>query len=178
MYPTTEACQSAHADCPAAVAPKGCTTATDCTIVARGCCGTCGVPHLDQVMALRKDAAASYTAAECAGNGACPPCIPGENPDFQAACIAGQCTPFDLGFYNGCTVDEECALRPSDCCDPCTGPLAEGAFVSVEKGNTGYDYFVCGGKPANCNVCPTTYPAGTSAKCDTTTNKCVISTLR
>ena len=92
-FETAEACDDAHAACYTedGIDRAPCTRDEDCLLELRACC-FCGETTSNDVIAIRSYAQRSWVGNRCAeSTGACPPCVPIENPALSAFCNAGVC---------------------------------------------------------------------------------------
>lgn len=98
-----------------------CSGPGQCTLVASGCCGVCGMPELSNVVAIHEDKYAEFFDVTCPGPiPPCPGCPTASNPDLFAYCEAGQCVGADVRVHelSACQSDSECVLRAGlECCE-------------------------------------------------------------
>jgi hypothetical protein len=126
-----------------------CTSAADCVVGARGCCGPC-----------QEYAPEAFTKAEqarqqkdCVGKPtSCKPCkTPGVDPNYLATCEAGACGLVDVrtSSMSECAADTDCHLVPPHCC----GCQGEPVAVST-SGHSQHRELVCEATGnTNCAAC-------------------------
>ncbi len=94
-----------------------CTAASECELVPRSCCGTCGVPTSGDVRAVLS---ATYRRPSRCTGGACPRCHADPDPRLVATCTrAGECAVLDLtrSPLTTCDTDAQCVVVARQCCD-------------------------------------------------------------
>jgi hypothetical protein len=143
-----------------------CDVPSDCVIVERACCASCGTPPtLEAVDAVNGARLGDWREEVCPVSPGCPPCLVAENPNLAATCSAGRCTAFDLSRDHGdCTVDTDCVIRVPDCC-PCGADTSIPRLVAIAAAQVG-DYVsrVCDPMQA-CLECEPAYPPEVVASC-------------
>jgi hypothetical protein len=112
----------------------------------------------------------AWFRSTCSGLPPCPPCVPAPDP-FQAECVAGQCTVTDLLQDKQCLRDEDCEVRPVDCC-ACGSLTSRNEVTAINSSSTQFPR--CAG--VDCAPCSgVTLPPDLGARCYTTTGGfCVI----
>jgi hypothetical protein len=103
------------------VVPLECAAPSDCVLRARSCCGWCGEPTLDDMIALPRERVAAYVERVCdGGREVCPACPVVLDPYLLATCSAGACVAVDLHRdpLTVCTQHADCVLGANVCC-PC-----------------------------------------------------------
>lgn len=150
-----------------------CSAPGQCELGAPGCCGVgCGAPTIASYVGIRRGQQAALRQATCSEtNPACPDCASTENPNLQAFCKSGQCTVVDIRKeeLSSCKNDEDCTLRPAQCC-PC-GTVDVGQLVAIRKDkDAAYRAEVCD-PAASCTSCRWEYN-GARPKCSS--NHCVV----
>jgi hypothetical protein len=144
IFATMEECDRAHDPCYAAQGVlRHCIGHSDCSLVQRTCCPTCGSPPADAYMAVGREGLSPVEAMSCLGDSSagCPECESGTNPSVYAACIDAQCSVVDVSEFGSCLIDTDCRLVSKDCCD-CGGDFSDWGVMSV---NYSYD------RPERCN---------------------------
>ena len=118
--------------------PHTCTVATDCSVVPRSCCGSCGTAASGDARAVLTES--WHGSSRCSGV-SCPRCHAEPDPALVAYCAAGTCRALDLhtSAMTRCTADSDCIVRPRGCCD-----CAASAWVAVRADqSTAYQSRVC-----------------------------------
>lgn len=170
VFATMEECDRAHDGCYAAQGLlRRCTRHSDCSLLQRTCCATCGTPPADVYLALGRGAISPVEAQSCLGDASagCPECEAGSNPSVYAACIDAQCSVIDVSEYASCLIDTDCRLVSKDCCD-CGGDFSEWGIMSVN-----YSYVRperCDG--VGCDGCVPQDPSNIHARCDSERGVC------
>lgn len=151
-----------------------CESPSDCTIVARTCCGVCSEPQLDDVIAVAKEQQQAYRESVCDPGQPCPLCAAEPNPDLFASCVGasdnapGQCQAFDVSqtAIGACQSDDDCVLRNGlACCESCT-TATRSTLVAINKNEEGALHdLVCEGDVA-CPECAPSYPPNAKAVCE------------
>ena len=139
----------------------GCEVPSDCVLVPSSCC-VCGVPEIDDVMAVNLQGAAEYTQT-CGMEPACL-CPTALNPNLIATCASEICRAVDIREHavSECSDDDECRVRVSQCCE-CGGDTSPGSLVAVGTAQS-YDELVC--DPLGlCTDCAPDYPPEATALC-------------
>ncbi|MET0791870.1 MAG: hypothetical protein ABW061_10150 [Polyangiaceae bacterium] len=115
-----------------------CNQNEDCTILAKGCCGTFEPVTEAQLVSVNRAQAAEYQASQCPEPPPCPSSPPSTEYDetqkyFRAVCLStqtpdgaahGSCAILDVrgSSYTRCVTASECTLRDGvDCCAGCDG---------------------------------------------------------
>jgi hypothetical protein len=102
-----------------------CTAASDCVLIATGCCGACEPTKSDVEAVLASDENAAILLNCPGGPPACGPCAPvaydPQRPVVRAACMGGRCIVVDLREQpeSTCMNDGECHLADVGCCGSC-----------------------------------------------------------
>ncbi|MCZ7682880.1 MAG: hypothetical protein M5U28_30400 [Sandaracinaceae bacterium] len=135
---------------------RACASPTDCVVVPRSCCGTCGVASRGDAVALHRELAASARSARCAGTG-CPDCTADPDPTLLATCRARRCELVDLlrSPLTRCRTADDCQVRTSACC-VCDGTAPYVALASDQDDE--YAALVCA-PDARCGSCLMTRPS-------------------
>ncbi len=151
---------------PACAAENACTRNGECTLTARTCCGVCGAPTLEDVIALPFSSLDDYRATVCEGDPACPGCASTPNPNLFATCNAATCVALDLGATSvaQCEVDDDCRLRVAGCCE-CGDTSAESLISIRAEALLDYLALVCDDETA-CAECEPIYPDAQEAFCN------------
>ena len=156
-----------------------CSSAMQCRLVPNTCCSPCGSPEADQLVAVNGRQAGEARERHCEGqnpNG-CPRCPEGPVRDtLRATCLQSACTMVDLAqdSFTTCSVDSDCTMTLSMCCDSCTEHGGDD-FIAVRQDqlqNTRNAY--CGDEPPMCPACVGVVLPGLSAKC--VAGACVVET--
>lgn len=151
---------------PACSTENACTHNGECTLTSRTCCGVCGAPNLEDVIALPFSSIDDYRATACEGDPLCPGCASAPNPNLFATCNAATCVAIDVGAtaIAQCEVDDDCVLRVAGCCE--CGDTSPEALVSL-RADALLDYLalVCDAE-VPCDDCVPTYPDDQEAYCD------------
>ncbi|HEX2675395.1 MAG TPA: hypothetical protein VHM19_02115, partial [Polyangiales bacterium] len=98
--------------------PRNCEEPSDCIVVGLGCCGVCGKPELEDVIAIRRDALPARQ--ERCRTATCPACATMTNPSLIATCRSGQCAVVDVeqeDAISACHDDGDCRIRGTSCCE-------------------------------------------------------------
>jgi len=151
-----------------------CQVHADCAVNSASCCGSCGAPTQNDVIAIATSDVAAYRAAACGTKPvACPACATGSNLRFLATCESGSCKVIDLGNspVTACTSDADCTLRATACCE-CGAPMELGSLVAISSNaGTGFSALVCDANQV-CAMCMPQYPTNIKLSC--TAGHCVI----
>lgn len=144
-----------------------CETNQDCTLRAATCCGVCGAPTIDDMIALPVDAVDAYAKQVCGtGPVMCPACATQLNPDLFATCDSGTCQAVDLAQsdWSLCTTASDCTVRAATCCE-CNASLERWNLVAVAKtALSDYASAIC--EPAQaCAECMPVYPTEVTLDC-------------
>ncbi len=67
-----------------------CNADSDCIIVPRSCCGSCGAATKSDQTAVSKSEASNYRGSVCQST-ACPACAMMQDPNLKARCTSGMC---------------------------------------------------------------------------------------
>jgi hypothetical protein len=154
-----ETCPNARPDIDA------CSFDSDCTLVDRGCCGSCEPVSGDSLIAVNVQRARAGDYRDPCPPIACSPCPPLDELQttrqyFRAACGApGKCYVEDIRKteYTQCRTDADCVLRDgAACCEGCDG----GGLVAVNP-SVGR---LCG-ENVSCPECASIIPAEYGAQC-------------
>jgi hypothetical protein len=147
--------------------PTECTGHADCALRATTCCGTCGAPTRDDVIALRVDALDDYSSAVCGPQGAmCPACAALPNRKLFATCAAGVCQVVDLtqSTVTACSSDGDCVVRTPECCE-CGANMDFLSLVAIAAARRAeFESLVCQPTSA-CPECAPVYPPNVVAVC-------------
>ena len=143
-----------------------CATAGECVALVPGCCGTCGVPTLSDVVGVNSSREAAFKTTTCTDpNPACPKCAETPEPNLIAICQSDQCTPIDvrLDSISNCLTDDDCRIRYPECCESCE--VQSDSVIAIAKRYEGlFVAEVC--RPGqSCPLCEPAYPEGASAMC-------------
>jgi hypothetical protein len=132
-----------------------CEVASDCTLIAKGCCGSCEPTKAD-VVAVLSSKATQEVENRCPGpDPACGPCevkvYDPEAPALHAGCEAGACVVLDLreADVSTCTKDEDCEVASQGCCEACTADPR--AWLALKKGAENPTAVACEG--VACDAC-------------------------
>ena len=129
-----------------------CTDNGQCMVISASCCGSCGQPTTDDMIAVNRDHVSDYRGGSCDGIG-CPACFMEPNPNLIATCDAGTCRALDVSTrpISSCSADSECTLRAPSCCAcSSSAPIAIRADAEAD-----FQSLVCVGD----EVCPECVPA-------------------
>ena len=145
----------------------GMCTVEDCVLTSRTCCGVCGAPTADDVIALRRDEVDAYRRGVCGPDPVgCPACATQPNPSLVAVCADPGCAVRDLGRAGdpatACTTDAGCVIRSAACCE-CGGGAPYLALAVDHAAD--YAALVCPPGTA-CPECAPLPPADLEAYCD------------
>jgi hypothetical protein len=146
---------------------RDCSSHTDCVLVPASCCGACGAPTSNDVVALRVDAAAGYRESVCSAGYACPACASMNNPDLFASCQNSLCVVVDLttSQVSACSADADCVLRAAACCE-CGAAMDAHSLVAISKNSaSSYASLVCDAT-AVCAECMPQYPTSPAVICN------------
>jgi len=142
-----------------------CADSLQCQLVSETCCGVCGMPTLDDMVALHEDDVDAHFAEVCAEPIACPDCPTAPNPHLFAYCDAGVCKGAAVTDdpAGGCEAHSECKLRMGlDCCE--CGSQGPVTAIPIAYEATLQD-LVCG-DDYGCPECAPVYPTGAEAQCE------------
>lgn len=138
-----------------------CSAPGTCTLFATNCCGgycDANAP-LAGFQAVNVAKLGELEAQTCTGDIACPGCVSVDNPNYLAACRAGQCAAVDLrqDALSACAKDDDCRLRwGSGCCEDCGGNANE---LVVYSTSANLEAEVCNPGGGACPPCaPPPYP--------------------
>jgi hypothetical protein len=149
-----------------------CDTPGECVLRSESCCGTCGEPTLDDLIALGRDELEAYQAwLQCDGVG-CPDCEGWPNAHLFASCDAGTCNEHDVRQHQlgACGPSDTCVLRWGlECCGGCAspgwGPSEHTGLVAIRAGaEPDLAAAVCYGDVA-CDECAPSFPPDALAEC-------------
>ncbi len=142
-----------------------CADSLECELVSETCCGVCGMPTLDDMVALHEDDVAAHVQDVCAGLVDCPDCPSMPNPHLFAYCDAGLCKGATVtdDAQGGCQDSTDCKLRVGlDCCEcGAEGPLTAIPIAYEPK----LQELVCDGD-YGCPECAPAYPSDAEPYCD------------
>jgi hypothetical protein len=153
-----------------------CAVTSECRVVARECCGVCGQPTKEDVVAVSRDQERAYRDFVCRGNSACPACASIPNPYLAGICRSGECVVVDLAEdpLTSCTDDSDCKLRTVDCCE-CGGRTSQDALVAIRvDAEAAFSALVCDVPPPLCAECAPVYPPSARAVCPAATRRCAV----
>jgi hypothetical protein len=145
---------------------RDCSSHSDCQLVPASCCGACGAPTSQDVVALRTDAAAGYRESACGTGSPCPACASLNNPDLFASCQNSECVVVDLTTnpVSACSADADCVLRAATCCE-CGASMDPWRLVAITKNSeNSYASLVCDAT-AMCAECMPEYPTSQTRTC-------------
>jgi len=137
-----------------------------CMLASATCCGVCGMPTLDDMVAINQSELDAYTAELCASNPPCPGCASQPNPNLMAYCDSGQCVAADItnGALTECQDNTDCRLRWGlECCE--CGAQNGGLTAIAVAAESKLMQLVCD-PAADCPACVPSYPADAAALCD------------
>ena len=145
----------------------GMCTVEDCVLTSRACCGVCGAPTADDVIALRPGEVDAHRLDVCGPDSvACPACATQPNPFLVPVCADLGCAVRDLGRAGdpatACTTDAGCVIRSAACCE--CGGGAPYLALAVDRA-ADYAALVCPPGTA-CPECAPLPPADLEAYCD------------
>lgn len=125
--PPSSALPDARSSSKQARARAYCEHASDCTIVARTCCGHCGAPAPGDAVALHAAWAREHLPWRRCHDTGCPRCHADPDPRLIATCRDHRCRVVDLSRHRitRCTDDADCTLRAASCA--CSGA----GFVAI-----------------------------------------------
>jgi hypothetical protein len=140
-----------------------CDGPSGCTLRPESCCGLCGAPTPDDLIALPDSEVESYVASVCAGVG-CPECAGMLDPYLLATCRASACVAVNLHVdpLTECTTTSDCQLAPSECC--ACGLLGVGQVIAFNPARGSIAALTCD-PDADCPPCVPDF-SGTSAICN------------
>jgi hypothetical protein len=112
--------------------PDECSQDRDCTLLEKGCCGTCDAKLADVfAVPVGTPPPPECGTAEC---GACPPpAWDAVHAQLVASCWEGHCWAQDLRTMDltACSADADCELRAAGCCESCGYGL--GGWLALRK---------------------------------------------
>lgn len=137
-----------------------CSKNSDCIVVPKSCCGSCGGATRQDALAVHQGKASEYRQGVCQGMG-CPACYMPTDPTLVATCNAGSCEVVDLLLHasTACTDPSECRVRTTACCE-CGGPTDDEHLIAISA-DAPYSALVCDGQ--GCPECAPQYPPKTLA---------------
>lgn len=137
-----------------------CKLNSDCIVVPKSCCGSCGGATRQDALAVNQSKASEYRAGVCQGMG-CPACYMPTDPTLIATCNAGTCEVVDLLQHpsTACADVAECRVRTTACCE-CGGPTDDEHLIAIST-DASYSALVCDGQ--GCPECAPQYPPKTLA---------------
>ncbi|MEP7122101.1 MAG: hypothetical protein ABJE95_14375 [Byssovorax sp.] len=143
-----------------------CAAPGQCELAAKGCCGTCGTPQINDVNAVNRGQESAYQADNCPEPTPCPDCASMINPDLAAFCVGVMCKPIDVRTdpVSACATDADCRLRYSDCCESCATASPDLVIALSVSGASVYTSQVCAPSQA-CDKCLAAYPPSVKAVC-------------
>ncbi len=142
-------------------AMAACARPTDCMVVPRTCCGSCGAATVSDSVAISRAWAATHRYPCTAGAG-CPDCSRRADPTLLATCRAGRCRVFPLARSPlvRCAAESDCGLRAAGCCE-----CGATEFVALRRDRfSAYAQLVCDGTAA-CGACSAQPPGAIAALC-------------
>ncbi|MBW2453854.1 MAG: hypothetical protein JRI68_05065 [Deltaproteobacteria bacterium] len=142
-----------------------CTDSLECELVSETCCGVCGMPSLEDMVALHEDDVEAHFQDVCAEPIGCPDCPSAPNPHLFAYCDAGLCKGAAVTDdpQGSCQDNTDCKLRMGlDCCEcGSQGPITAIPVAYEPK----LQELVCDGD-YGCPECAPVYPSGAEAWCE------------
>lgn len=150
---------------------RSCEETTDCALVTATCCGTCGVPTLADVTAMRVSSVLQFRGEICPDDVGCPDCLVQNNPNLYAVCNEGKCEAVDLTERadSACSLASECTLLPAFCC-ACGAGTDVSEVVAINRDRS--REFVASrcatqglGEPVACDDCLWSAPDAPVAEC-------------
>jgi hypothetical protein len=126
LYASASACDLAHAVCyESAGVTRACSSASDCSLAIRGCCGSCGLVDERQLLGIRADESSAYGMNLCR-EVACPACVNSIDPNAYAVCSNGLC---DVKTRASCTGLDQAACSKTANCQARSGTSADGTMI-------------------------------------------------
>ncbi|AKF06402.1 hypothetical protein [Sandaracinus amylolyticus] len=149
-----------------------CDVPSECVLLPESCCGTCGAPTPDDMIAVHRDDVDEHQAMACADPVACPGCVMELDPYLIATCRAGECVALDLHVeaLTECTGDDECTLAPAQCC--ACGLLGVGETIAFNPERGSLNALVCD-PVLTCPPCAPVFE-GLEARCES--GRCIVAT--
>ena len=146
--------------------PQQCSGPGECVLVSETCCGVCGMPELDDMVALDQTEVDAHFAAVCADPVSCPDCPTAPNPDLMAYCDGGTCVGADIGQhpFGSCQQTSDCKLRWGLTCCEC-GSEGMGLTAIPVAFETQLQSLVCL-PDSGCLECAPAYPSDAAPFCD------------
>lgn len=143
-----------------------CTAPGQCELSAKGCCGTCGTPTINDVNGVNRSQESAYQMANCPQPLPCPGCASMINPDLAAFCVQDSCEAIDVrgDAVSACATDADCRLRYSGCCESCATAFADQVIALSQSGASVYTSQVCA-PSQGCDKCLAAYPSSVKAVC-------------
>ncbi len=155
-----------------------CDVPSDCVLSFNTCCGTCGVPTLDDYDAINWMEEAAHYAEVCTEpDPICPNCASAPNPWLTATCADATCAELDLETHplNTCEVDADCRIRTPSCCE-CGAPTDVWSLIAVPvEAEAELTELLCD-PDLGCPECAPVYPDELSAVC-TVDGRCAVEGL-
>jgi hypothetical protein len=143
-----------------------CAVNSECSLITDDCCGACGEPGLDDVVAVNRRYESDYRQRLCPHPVACAACPTESAPNLLASCVGGHCFEIDVRAHraSACERDEDCRLRTTGCCE-CGGSTAPYDLIAISAADEApYRELVCDPRQA-CPECAPVYPAEAEAYC-------------
>jgi len=123
-----------------------CLVSQECTLVPKGCCGSC-TPDKERVLAVPTQDAESVRRQQCPQPVGCGPCktevANPMMPELRAGCDSGRCVVVDLREQkiSACERDDECDLLGRGCCGGCGGNPT--GWLALRKSEVDPNPIVC-----------------------------------
>lgn len=148
-----------------------CDGPSQCVLRPASCCGRCGAPTPDDLIAIPVASEAEYVSRVCEGGAiGCPECASPWDPYLVATCRAERCVAVDLHVdpVTECTAPSDCALTPIQCC--ACGLLGPEQVVAYNPARGSLGSLLCD-PDVDCPPCVPDF-GGTSATCEA--GRCVV----
>jgi hypothetical protein len=150
-----------------------CEGANDCVLRPASCCGSCGAPTPDDMVALQTSEVDDYVERVCADVGGCPECFMAPDPYLVATCEMATCTAKNLHEepLTVCDTDADCVLAATPCCT--CGEIGSDSAIAFNPDRGSIGSLICDPR-ADCPPCVPTF-VGIEAGCDA--GRCVVREL-
>lgn len=142
-----------------------CDGPSQCVLRSASCCGSCGAPTPDDMIALPMTRLVEYESMVCGGGTiGCPECASPWDPYLLATCRDRRCEAIDLHTdpRTECVTSSDCALAPIECC--ACGTLGMDQVVAYNPARGSIAALICD-PDADCPPCVPDF-GSMSATCD------------
>lgn len=148
-----------------------CDVPSECVLLPASCCGRCGAPTPDDMIAIPVAHQMEYVSMVCGGGTiGCPECASPWDPYLVATCRERRCEAVDLHAdpRTECVTASDCTLAPIQCC--ACGALGMDQVVAYNPARGSIGALVCD-PDADCPPCVPDF-GSLSATCEA--GRCVV----